>query len=286
MINSTSRQLIAKLWPSLPFCYHLYRLGLAVVFLAALKTMIHNEKTVSPILIYLACVLFSAGFCLWLSKFVMVVVRHGFSRTVMAFVHAGVLVGAFLLARWIVALAMGLPSKDFDGTIAVTGVVCAVLLYILLLALACSAVAFGCLFGVWVMESAWLGSTIPGAKFIGGWLEKRLSVSFTESSTRSSSMAIRFMGHFVTGVMVAGFVWHGLQLAINASINDSQLMKHIAYYLDYQFADRYPGVEEGQRFVLHDNNVISLARLVNGQVEIAVGTIEPPSTVNLISGYK
>lgn len=286
MINSISRQLQAKLWPSLPFCYHLYRLGLAVVFLAAVGAMIRSGKVGSPSLIYLAGALFCAGFCLWLGKFVVVVVRHEFSRTVLAFTHAGVLVGAYLAARWIVGLVIGLPSKDFDGTIAVTAVVCAVLLYILLIALACYVVAFGCLFAIWIMESAWLASTLPGAKFMAGWLADRLGVRFLEPDVKPSSMLIRFMGHFVAGLLVAGFVSQGLQLAINASINDSQLMKHIAYYLDYQPAARYPGVEMGQRFVLHDNNVISLARLVEGQVEIAVGVIQPPNAVSQLSDYR
>lgn len=99
-------------------------------------------------------------------------------------------------------------------------------------------------------------------------------------------MSLRFMAHFIAGVLVAVFVGQGLQIAMDVTINDSQLMKHLAYYLDYQVADRYPGIEQGQRFMLHDNNVISLAREMEGRVEIAVGIIDPLSGVSHLSEYR
>jgi hypothetical protein len=287
MQTSFSNLLLAKLWPSLPLCYHLYRLGIGVVFLATLQVLIFSEKTVPPFLIYLSCALICAGFCLWLAKFAALVVRHQFSRSVMTFVHAGVLLVAYLAARWVVAFVTGLPSKDFDGTIAVSAVVCALLLYVLLLAIACFSIALGCLVAVWVSESVWLASRIPGAKLFRGWVEERLGFLFLDPpGAPVANMSLRFMAHFVAGILVAGFVGQGLQIAMNVTINDSQLMKHLAYYVDYQVADRYPGVEDGQRFVLHDNNVISLARLVNGQVEIAVGVIEPLSGITHLSAYR
>jgi hypothetical protein len=287
MQTSFPNWLLAKLWPSLPLCYHLYRLGIGVVFLATLQVVIFSEKTVPPFLIYLSCSLICAGFCLWLAKFAALVVRHEFSRSVMTFVHAGLLLVAYLAARWVVAYVTGLPSKDFDGTIAVSAVVCALLLYVLLLAIACFAIALGCLAAVWVSESVWLASRIPGAKLFRGWMEERLGFLFLDPPGAAvPNMSLRFMAHFVAGILVAGFVGQGLQIAMNVTINDSQLMKHLAYYVDYQVADRYPGIEGGQRFVLHDNNVISIARLVNGQVEIAVGVIDPLSGVTHLSAYR
>ncbi|PPS23371.1 hypothetical protein BVY11_30215, partial [Pseudomonas amygdali pv. morsprunorum] len=197
-----------------------------------------------------------------------------------------ILVAAYLAARWVVAFVTGLPSKDFDGTIAVLAIVCAVLLYILLLALLCCAAAFGCLLGVWASESAWLASKIPGAYLIRSWMEERLGFRFLEQEGSSRGMHLRFMAHFVAGVLVTGFVGQGLQIAMDATINDSDLVKHLAYYVDYQHADRYPGVESGQRFVLHDNNVISIARLVDGQVVIAVGVIDPAIGVTHLSPFR
>ncbi|WP_416425069.1 hypothetical protein RAM80_04670 [Pseudomonas sp. App30] len=258
-----------------------------MALLATFKVVIFHEKTESPFLLYLGCGLICAGFCLWLAKFVAWVVRHEFSRTVMTFVHAGVLLAAYVAARWVVALATGLPSKDFDGTIAVSAVVCALLLYVLLLSVVCFAIALGCVAAVSVSESAWLASRIPGAKLIRGWMEERMGVLFLgQPGSAVANMSLRFMAHFVAGILVTGFVGQGLQIAMNVTINDTQLMKHLAYYVDYQVADRYPGVEEGQRFVLHDNNVISLARLENGKVEIAVGVIEPLAGVTHLSAYR
>lgn len=286
MQNSLSNWLLAKLWPSIPLCYNLYRLAIGVVLLATLKVIMFSEKVVSPSLIYLSCALFCAGFCLWLARFVAVVVHHEFGRSLMTFVHAGILVAAYLTARWVAALATGLPSKDFDGTIAVLAIVCAALFYILLLAVLCCAAAFGSLLGEWASESAWLASKIPGASLIRGWMVERFGFRFLEQEASNHAMPLRFMAHFMAGVLVTGFIGQGLQVAMNATINDSQLVKHLAYYLGYQLADRYPGVGEGQKFVLHDNNVISLARLAYGHVEIAVGVIEPATGVSNLSPYR
>ncbi len=287
MYNPLSNWLRGKLWPSIPFCYHLYRLGIGLPFLAALNVVISSGREVSSSLVYLSCAFICSGFCLWLAKFVAVVVRHEFSRVVMTFMHAGVLLAAYLAARWVVAFVIGLPSKDFDGTIAVSTVVCALLLYVLLLAVVCFTIALGCLAAVWGSESAWLASRVPGAKLIRGWVEERLGFRFFDQpGSTVTNMSLRFMAHFMAGILVTGFVGQGLQIGMDATINDSQLMRHLAYYVDYQVADRYPGVEAGQRFVLHDNNVISFARLVDGQVEIAVGVIEPPSIVTHLSPYR
>ncbi|PPS28704.1 hypothetical protein BVY11_17075, partial [Pseudomonas amygdali pv. morsprunorum] len=81
---------MAKLWPPIPLCYNLYRLGIGVVLLGTLKVVYSSEKAVSPLVTYLSCALFCGGFCLWLAKFVAVVVRHEFGRSVMTFVHAGI----------------------------------------------------------------------------------------------------------------------------------------------------------------------------------------------------
>jgi hypothetical protein len=45
MQTSFSNLLLAKLWPSLPLCYHLYRLGIGVVFLATLQVLIFRKDS-------------------------------------------------------------------------------------------------------------------------------------------------------------------------------------------------------------------------------------------------
>ena len=191
------------------------------------------------------------------------------------------------MSRWIVALVTGLPSKDFDGTVGVTTIVCAVLLYIALLALVCFAVAIGCLLLAPVLESAWMASNIPATNRIRVWLAGRLGTRlFEQLELESTPTSIQLTAHWVAGLMTATYVGYALQFAMDVSINDSQVIKHLAYYVDYQTADRYPGIELGQRFVLHDNNVISLARLVDGRVEIAVGVIEPSEGVRSLSDYR
>lgn len=287
MLNILSKRLMVLFWPALPLWYRMYRLALGVGLFAVLQGVILHQQGLSTFCLYLFCVLICTGFITWLTAIALRVFRHEVSRTAVTLLHAGVLLGAYLCSRWCVALATGLPSKDLDGSVAVTTIVCAILLYIILAALFSLVIAICCLAVAPVLESAWLLSRMPSLTLLRDHLGKRFGMRlFDEPEPRPRPTRLDLASHLVGGVLVSYLCACAFQLALDLSINDSQLMKHLAYYADYQLADRYPGILVGERFVLHDNNVISFARLIDGRVEIGVGVIDPQKGITEISPYQ
>ncbi|WP_295141008.1 hypothetical protein, partial [uncultured Campylobacter sp.] len=51
-------------------------------------------------------------------------------------------------------------------------------------------------------------------------------------------------------------------------------IKNIAFYGDYQEMRKYPAIKEGERVILHENGVISVASKINNEIIIEVRKIE------------
>jgi hypothetical protein len=51
-------------------------------------------------------------------------------------------------------------------------------------------------------------------------------------------------------------------------------IKNIAFYGDYQEMRKYPAIKEGERVILHENGVISVASKINNEIVIDVRKIE------------
>lgn len=287
MLNHFSSRLKAFFWPSLPLCYRLYRIALGVGIFIVFQGTLLRQAQFSVFCLYLFCALVCTGFISWLTTLALRFLRNEVSKTAITLLHAGILLGAYLCSRWCVALATGLPSKDLDGTVAVTTIVCAILLYIVLAALISFVIAIGSLAVGPVWESANFIARMPWLTPPHGDHAQRLGIrDVKEPDLEPRPTKLDIACHLIGGTFLSILCAEALQLALDMSINDLQLMKHLAYYTDYQLADRYPGIQVGDRFVLQDNNVISLARLVDGTVEIEVGVISPLTGITVISPYQ
>ena len=275
-----------KLWPSLPLCDHLYRSAFAAGLLTIVAALLHQASW-GRYLAITCWVLASAGFCVWLIRHAINLWRFEASKALVTWVHAAMLLSAYLLSRWCVALNLGLPAKDFDGSVAVMTILCALLVYFAVILVGCMAVAAGCLILAPVLESAWLISTFPRGERLRQYLSDKFGIRFfKQPQSEGKRTGVNLVAHWLGGLCVVGALANLVQPILDFSINDTQLTKRVAYYADYHDPKRYPGVTEGQRFVLHDNNVISLARDVDGKIEIAVGVIDPLKGITLLSTYQ
>ena len=54
----------------------------------------------------------------------------------------------------------------------------------------------------------------------------------------------------------------------------TKTIKNIAFYGDYQEMRKYPTIKEGERMILHENGVISVASKINNEIVIDVRKIE------------
>lgn len=287
MLTTISRQLRLWIWPPLPLCYRLYRMALWVGLFGCAQTLVLRQPEFPEVNLWIFCILVSAGFVVWIAQLALRIFHHRLSKALLTALHAGVLIAGFICSRWCVALAVGLPAKDFDASVAVITVVCAGLIYIALAGVASIVIASACSMLAPVLESAWIVSRLPWTTRLHEYLSTRLGVTiFEQPESGATSTKLNIALHFGGGFLVAYFCFCAFKIATDASINDAQLMKHLVYFADYHWGARYPGIPSGERFVLHDNNVISLARLVDGRVEIAVGIIDPQKGITAISPYE
>lgn len=286
MQGTLIHRLKTKIWPQVPISDHFYRAAIGAGILAII-CLFAGQALLSRASFFLSWALACAGFCTWLIKHAINLWKFEISRALLAWLHAAMLLGAYLLSRWCVALTLGLPAKDFDGAVAVMTILCACLVYLAMILLGCMAVAVGCLILAPVLESAWLISTFPKGERLRQYLSMKLGIRFfKQPSLMHKPSGLNLLAHLYGGLCVIFALVESVQPILDLSINNAQLTRRVAYYADYHFQERYPGITPGQRFILHDNNVISVAREVDSKIEIAVGVIDPLKGITSLSPYR
>lgn len=285
MQDSLTRRLKTKIWPRRPITEHLYRAAV-VAGLLAIAVLLADQASLSRALFFLSWALACAGFGTWLIKHAINLWKFEVSRALVAWSHAAMLLGAYLLSRWCVALTLGLPAKDFDGAVAIMTILCACVVYIAMILLGCMVIAVGCLILAPVLESAWLISTFPEGERLRQYLSEQFGIRFfKQPSPGPRPSGLSLLAHLSGGLCVIFALVGSIQPILDFSINNIELTRRVAFYADYHLQERYPGITPGQRFILHDNNVISIAREVDGKVEIAVGVIDPLKGITVLSPY-
>lgn len=168
------------------------------------------------------------------------------------FFNATTLLLSTIQSREIVSSAIRLPAQDFD--IAVYAVT---LIYYPPL--------FFCSFSIFLVFLTILSATtsmcFSGIKILVGI-----------TSGDDTVVAGRAVGAVFLAALLSGAYSY-----LNKDIAEL-LLKHIAlnvaYYGDYQIADKYPGIPKGTRIRLHENGVISIATKGESGVSIEVMQIE------------
>jgi hypothetical protein len=157
---------------------------------------------------------------------------------------------ATVFARGIVADAIGLPPQDFDLT-----VTAAMLISVPLVMIATTSIVLAALA---LKEYLWA--------ILKAFKKSTLSESFRDSTNHLA----RFAGAF-------GLLYFFSMLGSIGSYSSPyalELLRYVAYIADYQQAPLYPTINKTERIRLHENGVISTAKIVDGRVQISVRRLE------------
>lgn len=228
---------------SIPFTYHLHLLGLALVLLAsALRSLLPGLRSVPQMFFIAATLLFAAGFVAWSSPTLHRYREHQGARAAVVIGHLLVLLLAAAIARNVVALALGLPPQDFDLTVSTL----ALLFYI----------------PVWALVISLLLGTIAVLLYLFAIVGALLRVDSTHS--------IRYLAQAIGAFAICVYSAQIFQYSNDHQASLHPLVKWLALFADYQPAEVYPGVARGERVRLHENGVISYARVENDQVVIRI----------------
>lgn len=243
MFNSTKFRSYADYFRSERPAHQLYWLSCGIFLLTIPLTF----KEPFPNLVFQALTIvslcgFSIGFSLVSWSVITKIWDHPFGKILITIPHLFVLILSAAFARKLVAISLELPPQDFDLTVSFF----ALILYI----------------PVWTFVASIL---LCGASLI--WL---FVYFYSLVAKRPLKLTVVSIGHMVGSL--------GLLIAISkgSSFIETQqallrpAVKWVAFAFDYYSAPLYPRLGPEERVRLHENGVVSTARVQGKQILISV----------------
>lgn len=251
----------------------IYNLGVVLGVAGILVQAIFNNRWLGEVLILSGAAFFGLGFCSWMFAFLRERWSSVFGKIYLSAIHAAIFFVALIPARSLVSKVMELPAQDFDGTVGLVGVFIYPGLWLSitsLLILVCAA----------VMLVAGVLCQITCMPVVDDFI-KFLAEFFPEGKVKVFAMkgrrdfAMRMFIHWTGAAVVSLGISSAGALPGKLLEEHGQIVKWLAYTADYQTADRYPGIEAGARYRLHENGVVSYASVSGGEVNIRVQVLNP-----------
>lgn len=197
-------------------------------------------------LLLLASLAFSIGFSIWCWTTAKKVWEHPVGRALIVILHLFVLLFAAILARNVVASALGLPSQDFDVSVSFIALV----FYI----------------PAWSM----VVSIFVGISALFLYITALLIGAFN----RPFKETAKLFGHAAGALAICIYSYSVFDFAHKNEKSLHPLVRWVALFGDFQSAEAYPRVGATERIRLHENGVISVATVENNTVVIRVRKYE------------
>lgn len=223
--------------------YELYLVAFCIfVVNIVLSKVCPDTKVAQQALMFLASSGFAMAFSIWCWPHITKVWANPIGRVAITVLHLLVLYFAAVYSRFVVGSALGLPPQDFDLTVSLVSLALYIPAWSIFISILLGLVAI-------VFEITWFFSLLAKQSF--------------ESTVKS-------LAHMVGALAVcyiSGSVYGFVEKNVNSLL---PLVKWVAYFSDYQPAPNYPGIAVGERVRLHENGVVSVATIRNGEVSILV----------------
>lgn len=205
-----------------------------------------GSKFAQQTLVFLSSFGFAIGFSVWCWPTVKKVWAHPIGKALIVLLHVLVLLMATAFSRFVVASSLGLPPQDFDLTVSV--------------------ISFISYIPAWsIVITIMLGVATLALEIVG------FGSMF---ANRSFGTSAKFFARMF-GALAICFVSSSIfDFAVKNEKSLNPLAKRVAFFCDFQPALRYPGIKEGERIRLHENGVISVAQLKDGEIQVVVRKYE------------
>ena len=216
-----------------------------------------------------------AGFLIRFFPVIAAVWRHPLARWVLLVYGAMATVIATAPAKHIVSGALQLPATDFTSTLAFWTLLCAPQLWLSGAAFAATGV-YALLLCRIFLEGLFVHSLLGAPVRIGMRLFPSLRSWLGAKESEDVSSFLWTFLDCAAAASLALVLGSSVDIAYNA-VNRPRLVRLFAFYADYETASAYPGVEPGEAYVLHANNVVSYARRASHDVVIRTDQVRSPS---------
>ncbi len=264
------QKLVLKL-QSLQIPYRYCTVGTVLAVLSCVPILTRRKpSTFSEVLILLAGFAFAVGFALWVVPKLRKAWASSFGKLALTLLHGLVLLLSVILARFLVAEALGLPPQDFDMTVSILTLLLYLPVWILVIAgltFLFFATALVCVAVLFIADHIVSLAILP------------LQLLLPTESREHLSSRRRVLGYkglcLVMGVaavsLMAAHTWDWSFAEIRSL---GPLIRLVAYYSDFQEVSLYPGVEVNKRLRLHENGVVSYAERQGWVISISVKKIQ------------
>ncbi|HFF3783854.1 TPA: hypothetical protein ACGCF2_002375 [Stenotrophomonas maltophilia] len=198
--------------------------------------------------------LMALGLMTWLIPVLQGAWRYGYVRRLMLMLHLGVILVAAMIARNIMTSATGLPGQDF---VMATGALALPLYIFVWLTLAMLLVGLATV--VWQITLGLVALGVPLLAMLIPSVGRRVKSRLEGKKNIALARLLGVVGLF-GGLLVSSQQLRDFQPELE------RVGLWIAYYGDYQAADKYPGLPADDRTLMHANDVYSVARRQPGGV--------------------
>jgi len=225
-----------------------YLLGVSLLAVWIFEVVRTGNQYSYQAALVLGYTLMALGLMTWLIPVFQGAWRYGYVRRLILILHLGVILGAAMIARNIMTSATGLPGQDF---VMATGALALPLYIFVWLTLAMLLVGLATI--VWQITLGLVALGVPILAMLSPSVGRRVKNRLEGKKNIALARLLGVVGLFC-GLLVSSQQLRNFQPELERA------GLWIAYYGDYQAADKYPGLPADDRTLMHANGVYSVAR--------------------------
>lgn len=229
-----------------------YLFGISVIAFSTILILNHQNNIITLVILSAGIILFCLGFMFWCYSLLKMRWIINTAKIFLILLNIPTYLISEFLSRFIIAQTLNLPVKDFELTLkALTSI-----FYI----------------PVGVFLSCFILMIFAFLVMVFGMLVETITSSLPKFKYKFKFIYLCRLFGVISIVSIINSVSGNIIIQNTPLI--IKTIKNIAFYGDYQEMRKYPTIKEGERVILHENGVISVASKINNEIVIDVRKIE------------
>lgn len=229
-----------------------YLFGISVIAFSTILILNRQNNIITLVILSAGIILFCLGFMFWCYSLLKMRWIINTAKIFLILLNIPTYLISEFLSRFIIAQTLNLPVKDFELTLKTLTSIFYIPVGVFLSCFILMVFAFLVMFFGMLAET--ITSSLPKFKY---------KFKFIYLCRLFGVISIVSIINSVSGNIII----QNTPLIIKT-------IKNIAFYGDYQEMRKYPTIKEGERVILHENGVISVASKINNEIVIDVRKIE------------
>ena len=229
-----------------------YLFGISVIVFSTILMLNRQNNIITLVILSAGIMLFCLGFMFWCYSLLKMRWIINTAKIFLILLNIPTYLISEFLSRFIIAQTLNLPVKDFELTLkALTSI-----FYI----------------PVGVFLSCFILMVFAFLVMVFGMLVETITSSLPKFKYKFKFIYLCRLFGVISIVSIINSVSGNIIIQNTPLI--IKTIKNIAFYGDYQEMRKYPTIKEGERVILHENGVISVASKINNEIVIDVRKIE------------